>query len=121
MDAERLNWVWLVPACTLEAVNEDLSSTLQRLSYPGTAGREVLLDPNEGTVVDREGEHLDPPPLQLLQFRPHTIRFRLKAGCIQKVGHTLKQEDGIISNYMQGGVSQFAITQNLQDLSLRWI
>ena len=90
MDAERLKWVWFLPACTLEAVDEDLPSTLQRLSYPGTAGREVLLDPNKGAVVDREGEQLDPPPLQLLQIRPHTIRFRLEACCIQKVGHTLK-------------------------------
>ena len=113
----------MVPACALEAINEDLSSTLQRLSDPGSARWEVFIDPNEGAVVDGEGEHLDPPNLQLLQVGPHTIRFRLEASCIQKVGHTLKREDAVMGRYVhcivQGGLSQFAITQNFQDLVLQ--
>ena len=80
----------LPPACALEAVDKDSSSTLQGLSDPGTARAEVFLDANKGAVVDPEGEHLDPPPLQLLQVRLHTIWLCFKACRVQKMGHTLK-------------------------------
>ena len=80
----------LSPARTLEAVDKDPSSTLQCFSNPGTARREVFLDPNEGTVVDRKGEQLDPPPLQLVLVRLHAIWLSLEACRIQKMGHSLK-------------------------------
>ena len=78
------------PACALETVDKDFSSTPQSLSDPGTAHREVLLDPKKGAIVDGKGEKLDPSPLQLLHVRPHTIGFRLETRCIQKVGHSLE-------------------------------
>ena len=63
---------------------------------PGTAAREVLLDVNGSSIIDRKSEQSNPAPLQLLQVRANTIRLRFQARRVQEVGHTLQCEDSVL-------------------------